>query len=434
MSLNEHVEMPVDKKNISEKIDHLFRYEYGKLVSVLTKTFGTSNIELAEDVVQEAMLEALHKWTYNGVPDNPVGWIYKVAKYKAVNILNREKYKRQYASETAHLLQSEWTVEPTLKQIFTDKEIADDLLRMIFTCCNPSISKDSQVALTLKTLCGFSISEIAKAFLTTEENIHKRLVRARKSIKDANIPFEVPTGRELEQRLSSVHETIYLLFNEGYNTTSIDNPIRYELCEEAIRLTEIIASNSIIKSSNTYALLALMTLNTSRFKSRIDEFDNILDLEDQDRSQWDKELIKKGLYYLEFAAQQNEVSIYHILATISAHHCTAVDFEATDWESILSLYDMLIEIEDSPIVLLNRAIVFSKTASPKKALQQLEKIKDNTVFLSYFPYYTTKATLLFQNKESKKGEKLLNEALKKFNTENHKHIINRVLQYFSKKN
>ena len=175
--------MTRNEKKITEQIDHLFRYEYGKLVSVLTKTFGTANIELAEDVVQEAMLEALNKWTYSGVPTNAIGWIYKVAKYKAVNILNREKYKQQYASELADLLQSEGTAESTLKQIFTDKEIADDQLRMIFTCCNPCISKDSQIALTLKTLCGFSIPEIAKAFLTNEENINKRLVRARKSIK-----------------------------------------------------------------------------------------------------------------------------------------------------------------------------------------------------------------------------------------------------------
>ena len=424
--------MPISEKSISNKIDHLFRHEYGKLVSVLTKTFGTSNIELAEDVVQEAMLEALNKWTYNGIPANPVGWIYKVAKYKALNILNREKYKRRYASDISHFLQSEWTVEPALKQIFTDKEIADDQLRMIFTCCNPSISKDSQVALTLKTLCGFSISEISKAFLTTEENINKRLIRARKSIKDANIPFEVPTGRALEQRLSSVLETIYLLFNEGYNATSVDNPIRYELCEESIRLTEIITSSPIIKSSNTYALLALMTFNTSRFKSRVDEFDNILDLEHQDRKQWDKELIKKGLYYLGFATQQNEVSIYHILATISAHHCTSPDFKSTDWENILSLYDKLIEIDRSPIILLNRAIVFSKIAGPKKALQQLEKIKDNAIFSTYFPYYTAKATLLFQNKESKKATKLLNKTLKQFNTKNHKRLINNILLNFSK--
>jgi RNA polymerase sigma-70 factor (ECF subfamily) len=419
------------KRAISDKIDHLFRHEYGKLVSVLTKTFGTSNIGLAEDVVQEAMLEALNKWSYDGVPTNAVGWIYKVAKYKAVNILNKEKYKRQYSSEIAHHLQSEWTVEPTLKHIFTDKEIVDDQLRMIFTCCNPIISTDSQVALTLKTLCGFSIPEIAKAFLTNEENINKRLVRARRTIKDANTPFEVPTGKELEARLASVLETIYLLFNEGYNASSGDNLVRLELCEEAIRLAEIIASNPNIKSSNIYALLALMTLNTSRFNSRMDEFDNLLDLEHQQRSQWDKELIKKGLYYLEFAAHQNEVSIYHILATISALHCTASDYKSTDWISILHMYDMLIEIDKSPIVLLNRAVVISKTSNPKKALEQLEKIKDNSTFHSYLPYYTTKAELHFRNNQQKIAIELLNRALKLPIGKNHKSFINKRLQEYS---
>ncbi len=426
--------MTLDKKKISDQIDHVFRYEYGKLVSVLTKTFGTSNIELAEDVVQEAMLEALNKWAYNGVPDNPVGWIYKVAKYKAVNILNREKYKRKYESEVAHHLQSEWTLEPTLKHIFTDKEIADDQLRMIFTCCHPSVSRDSQVSLTLKTLCGFSISEIARAFLTTEENINKRLVRARKMIKEADISFEVPAGKELEQRLSSVLETIYLLFNEGYNATSGTELIRYELCEEAIRLAEIITSNPTVKSSNTYALLALMTLNTARFNSRIDEFDNLLDLEHQDRSKWNKELIKKGLYYLDYATERNEVSMYHILATISAHHCTALTYETTDWKGILALYDLLIKIDKSPIILLNRAVVLSKTSTPKKALEQLRKIKDNPAFRSYLPYYTTKAALHFQNNEMKIAIELLNAALELPVEEKRKYFITRKIEEYSKNN
>ena len=423
--------MTVNEKIISNKIDHLFRHEYGKLVSVLTKTFGASNIELAEDVVQEAMLEALNKWAYIGVPENPVGWIYKVSKYKAVNILKREKYKTQYASEATHYLQLEWTLESTIAHIFTDKEIEDDQLRMIFTCCHPSISSDSQVALTLKTLCGFSIPEIAKAFLTNEENINKRLVRARKTIKSTNIPFEIPVGKELDERLLSVLETIYLLFNEGYNASSGEKPIRLELCEEAIRLAEILASNPNTNSSNTYALLALMTLNTSRFQSRTDEFDNILDLEHQDRTQWDREMITKGLYYLEFAARQNEVSVYHILATISAQHCTALDFESTDWESILSLYDMLVEIDHSPIVLLNRTIVLSKITSPQNALQELDKIEDNSLFHSYTPYYTSKATLHFQNNEREMAIQLLNQALKVPIDENDKRLINRLLKDFT---
>lgn len=420
-----------DNKNVLRKIDHLFRHEYGKLVAVLTKTFGTSNIDLAEDVVQEAMLEAINKWSYSGVPENPVGWIYTVAKHKTITILNRQKYKRKYASEVAHYLQSEWTLEPALKHIFTDKEIADDQLRMIFTCCHPSISPDSQVALTLKTLCGFSIPEIAKAFLSTEENINKRLVRARRAIKNANIPFQVPTGKGLEKRLSSVLEAIYLLFNEGYQSSTGNHPIRYELCKEAIRLTEIIASNKNIKSSNVFALLALMTFNISRFQSRMDEFENILDMEHQDRNKWDKELIKKGLYYLEFASQQNEVSIYHILATISAQHCTASDYKSTDWDSILHLYNLLVKIDDSPIVLLNRAVVLSKTSTPKKALQQLNLIKDNTALHSYLPYYTTMAELHFQNNEPKMAINYLNEALKLPLEEKNKVLITKKLSVYS---
>lgn len=426
--------MADDKTNISSRIDHLYRYEYGKLVSVLTKTFGTSNIDLAEDVVQEAMLEALNAWTFVGVPDNPVGWIYKVAKNKALNILNKDKYKRKYESDAAHHLQSEGSTSSGPDHFFTDSEIADDQLRMIFTCCHSSISTDSQVALTLKTLCGFSIPEIAQAFLTTEENINKRLVRARKSVKDADIPFEVPVGKELEERLSSVLEAIYLLFNEGYtNTSSGDNLIQYELCEEAIRLAEIIASNSTIASSNTYALLALMSLNASRFRSRTDEFDNIIDLEHQDRGKWDRQLITKGLYYLEFATKKNEVSIYHILATISAQHCTAPTFQATDWKSILSLYDMLADIDPSPIILLNRAIVISKTSGIKDALLQLDKIKDHTALRAYLPYFTTRAELHFQNNEPEIATNLLNEALNLPIKKSHKSLINKRLKIYSKK-
>jgi len=425
--------MTEDSTNISEKINHLFRYEYGKLVSVLTKAFGSTNIDLAEDVVQDAMLEALKQWSYKGVPNNPVGWIYKVAKYKAVNIVNKEKYKREYNSEITHHLQSEWTVEPALNQIFTDKEIVDDQLRMMFTCCHPSISTDSQIALTLKTLCGFSIPEIAKAFLTTEENINKRLVRARKNIRDANIPFEVPYGRELEQRSKGVLETIYLLFNEGYNATSGNNLIKYELCEEAIRLTEIIASNpNVTKTSNVYALLALMSLNASRFKSRTDEYDNVIDLAHQNRSEWDRSLIQKGLNYLEFAAQQNEISIYLILATISAHHCTANDFDSTDWESILALYNNLIKLDKSPIALLNRAIVVYKITNAKKGLEELDKITDKSTLLSYLPYYISKAELHFKNGETETAKNLLIESLKFPMQENLKALINGRIADYSK--
>ncbi|MGX1929215.1 RNA polymerase sigma factor [Flagellimonas sp. 2504JD4-2] len=424
--------MTQGQSNIAIQIDHLFRQEHGKLIAVLTKTFGTSNIDLAEDVVQEAMVEALGKWTDNGIPDNPVGWIYKVAKYKAVNILNREKYKREYASEVAHHLQSEWTLEPALNHIFTDKEIADDQLRMIFTCCHPVLSADSQIALTLKTLCGFNIPEIAQAFLTSESNINKRLVRARKTIKEANIPFEVPAGSQLEPRLSSVLETIYLLFNEGYNSTSDDSLIRKELCEEAIRLTEIIIQNPSINSSNAHALLALMLFNTARFNSRLDELSNTISLEHQDRSKWDQAMIKKGLTHLAFAAEQKEISIYHLLATISAQHCTAATFESTDWKGILSLYDMLLEIDDSPIIQLNRIIVLSKISGAKAAIEQLKRIENHSSLNTYLPYFTSSAELYFQDKQPKKAIELLEKALELQIGDNRKLLISKKIEGYSK--
>ncbi|MFI5264791.1 MAG: RNA polymerase sigma factor, partial [Candidatus Kapaibacterium sp.] len=187
----------------------------------------------SEDVVQDSLIEALSEWQEKGVPENPTAWLFRVAKNKALNILNREKYQKEYFSEVAHYLQSDWTAEPVLNHLFSEEEIQDDQLRMIFTCCHPAISPDSQVALALKTLCGFSIPEIAKAFLTTEENINKRLVRARQKIRDDKIPFEVPEGKDLEKRQAAVLETIYLLFNEGYSASKGNDLIRFANCSRA---------------------------------------------------------------------------------------------------------------------------------------------------------------------------------------------------------
>ncbi len=352
-------------------------------------------METAEDVVQEAMIEALSQWSLNGVPDNPVGWIYKVARNKAVNVVNRDLFRQKYVTEVSKHLQSEWTVEPMLNLIFSDNEIADDQLRMIFTCCHSSVSSDSQIALALKTLCGFSITEIAKSYLTTNDTISKRLVRARSDIRKAKISFEVPSGKELDERLGNVLETIYLLFNEGYNSSTGDELIRFELCKEAIRLAEIVASNtSILKKSKVYGLLALMLLNASRFNSRVDENNNSLDLTEQDRSKWDAEMIEQGLKYLGLATLDGEASSYLMLGTISAHHCTAGTVENTNWQAILDLYDNLMILDFSPVVLLNRAVVIYKISGAQKGLEAVNEIGGDLE--SYLPYYTVKAELQFQ--------------------------------------
>jgi RNA polymerase sigma-70 factor (ECF subfamily) len=283
---------------------------------------------------------------------------------------------------------------------------------MMFTCCHPAISADSQVALTLKTLCGFSISEIAKAFLTTDENINKRLVRARQKIREDNIPFEVPDGKILESRLDAVLETIYLLFNEGYSASTGNDVIRFELCEEAIRLSEIIAAHEVLKDqSSVHAILSLMYLNACRFKSRTDDKGNILTMAEQDRSLWDRDLMQQGFYYLEKSTSQKSLSIYHVLAAISAYHCAAKDFESTEWSSILSLYDKLIRIDASPVVMLNRAIVVSKVNGPLQGLEELEKIKDSPALETYHLFHSTKAEFYMQINEWQKASHCLEKAI-----------------------
>jgi RNA polymerase sigma factor (sigma-70 family) len=401
-----------DQLEIDQLIDHLFRHESGKMVSVLTRIFGAENLDLAEDVVQDSLIEAMKLWTYKGVPENPSAWLFRVAKNKALNILNREKYKRQYSSDVVHFLKSEWTAEPALNNLFSEEEILDDQLRMMFICCHPSISPDSQIALTLKTLCGFSTPEIAKAFLTTEENIKKRLVRARKKIREEKIPFEVPHGKDLEKRLHIVLETIYLLFNEGYSASTGTDLIRLEICEEAIRLAEIISHHSTIHQQvNVYALLALMQLNASRFKARQDGNGNILTLEKQNRSRWNYSLMQKGFFNLEKSSPGNSISIYHILAGISAYHCSAVDYNATDWKGILTLYDKLLEIDSSPIVILNRAIALSKVYGAEKAITELEHIKNIASLKTYYLFYSAQAEFCIELNQFSKAAASLKTAV-----------------------
>jgi RNA polymerase sigma-70 factor (ECF subfamily) len=260
----------------------------------------------------------------------------------------------------------------------------------MFTCCHPSITGDSQTSLILKTLCGFNLSEIARAFLTTEENVHKRLVRARQKIREHKIPFEVPPATHMEERLEVVLQTIYLLFNEGYNASSGNDLIRYELCAEAIRLAEIISGSQVIKDkSKVYACLALMYLNASRFTARQNEKGEILTMAEQDRNQWDGILMQKGFVYLNQAASDIHISVYHLLAAISAYHCSAVNFGSTDWKSILLLYDKLAEINPSPLVVLNRAIAVLNVHGVEEAIDELEKLKTTSSLKRYHLFYST---------------------------------------------
>ena len=421
--------------NVNRIVDNLFRHDSGRLVSVLTRIFGAENLDLAEDVVQDSLVEAINQWSYKGVPENPSGWLFMVAKNKALNIVRREKYKRKYLTDVSQFLESEWTVQPALNHLFSGQQILDDQLRMMFTCCHPAISADSAVALTLKTLCGFSIAEIATAFLTTEENINKRLVRARQKIREDKIPFSIPEAQDLEKRLGTVLETIYLLFNEGYSASSGNSLIRFELCGEAIRLAEIILEHDAIQNKSiVYAILALMNLNACRFKARSNGEGVIFTMAEQDRSQWDHLLMQKGFYCLERSTAQPSLSIYHILAAISAHHCAAKDFESTDWEGILSLYDKLVLMDDSHVVLLNRAVVVAKVKGAASGLKELEKVRDNPAFAMYHLFHATCAEFYIELNDFVNAAASIDNAIKFARLPVEKDLLRNRLDQLKKKN
>lgn len=362
-------------QNVNKLADHLFRHESGKMVAVLTRIFGLTNIEMAEDIVQDAFMQALKEWSFK-MPPNPSAWLMAVAKNKAIDIIRRERYKENYAKESAAEMQTEYNSVPIIENLFMKNEIKDSQLRMIFACCHPALSYADQIAFTLKICSGFSIDEIAAALLTNKETIKKRIHRARKLIAEKNLKFDIPLGNDLKKRLDTVLHSIYLLFNEGYNSSNKSDLIRKDLCEEAIRLALMLTENEFISQPKCYALVALMTLLASRFESRLDENEEIILLEEQDRSKWSADLIQLGLRYLNQSSDGNEVSDYHIEAAIVAEHSIAKNFSETNWERILYLYDILKEINPSPVVLLNRAIVIGKIYGANQAIEEINFIHD----------------------------------------------------------
>lgn len=369
---------------ISQLADHLFRQEAGKLVSVLTGIFGIDRLQLAEDVVQEAMVRALQTWPYYGVPKNPAAWLTQAAKNLALDTIRREKtFQEKQPQIIAHIEQLPGEAETGSSPTFAT-EIKDDRLRMMFACCHPLISREDQVALALKTLCGFSPPEIAKAFLTTEAAIAKRLTRAKQRIREAGIRFEIPEGDELQRRLDAVLQSLYLLFNEGYKASSGETLIREDLCHEAIRLTGLLAEHPAGNQPKTHALLALMLLNAARIPSRTDNAGNLLRLQDQDRSRWNHPLVARGLFHLTQSAAGQELSEYHLQAGIAACHCAARDYAATDWGHILELYDRLIEFDDSPVVALNRAVAVAEVHGPQAGIEAVGAIRNLQSLESYY--------------------------------------------------
>jgi RNA polymerase sigma factor (sigma-70 family) len=398
-----------DARQVPDVLEHLFRREAGKMVATLTGIFGIEHLTLAEDVVQEALARAMQIWPFRGVPANPSAWIMRVSRNLALDVVRRDKVFREKTDEIVRLAQHEDGAEGAS---FNDQEIADDRLRMMFVCCHPSIPPDAQVALALKTLCGFGVAEISRAFLTSEAAIAKRLTRTKQKIREARIPFEIPAGKDLAPRLDGVLCCIYLLYNEGYKASSGDKLVREDICEEAIRLGELVVGHPVGNLPKTHALLALLFLNSARFPARSDSEGNLLRLQDQDRSQWDKGRICRGMYHLVQSAAGEEISQYHLQAGIAACHCAAKDYESTDWARILSLYDHLAQMDNSPIIALNRAVAIANVRGAEAAISAVEAIRNRAELDSYHLLYAVMAELEVRRGNHAVAEHYFRQALK----------------------
>src|SRR5579859_1748747 len=372
----------VQSPEVSTVVEHLFRHEAGKMVATLTKIFGIEHLTLAEDVVQEALARALQTWPFYGVPKNPAAWIMRASRNLAVDVVRRQKVFRDKEPEIIRLM-DRGSPAPD-EAIFPEEEIADDRLRLMFACCHPQVPGEAQVALALKVLCGFNVTEIARAFLTTDAAIAKRLTRARQKIAEARIPFELPAGEELSRRLDGVLQSLYLLFNEGYKASTGDKLVREEICAEAIRLASLLAEHPTGNRPKTHALLALMLLNAARNPTRTDPEGNLLRLEEQDRTRWLQPMMARGMLHLAQSAAGDEISEYHLQAGIAACHCAVKDYASTDWPQILSLYDRLIEFDDSPVVALNRAVALAEVNGPQAGIEAVNAIQNLQSLESYY--------------------------------------------------
>ncbi len=353
-----------------ELIPHLFRTEFRKIAAVLSKFFGIENLELAEDIASETFLSALENWPYKGIPENPVAWLYTVAKNKAKNHLHRNQvFVEKVAKEIKYSSLQNEEVEIDL----SEKNISDSQLQMLFALSHPSIPAESQIGLSLRILCGFGIEEIANAFLTNKETINKRLFRAKEKLRIEKVKIEFPSKEEINNRLEAVLTTLYLLFNEGYYSESQDTILREDLCAEAIRLADLLIGNEQTNQPNVNALFALMCFHSSRFKARKNEKGEMILYEDQDETLWDQELIAKGFYHLHRASQGNKISKYHLEATIAYWNTQKADTKEK-WESILQLYNRLLQLEYSPVAALNRTYALAKANGKEEAIIEAEKL------------------------------------------------------------
>ena len=392
---------------VESLVGNLFRHKAGELVSMLTRLFGVDRIELAEDVVQEALVAALQVWPYRGVPDNPGGWLATVARNRALDILRREKVL------DGKIRRGRGAASPVFAdpERFLEDPFGDDQLTMMFLCCHPVLSREAQIALTLKTVSGFGVAEIARAFLVPRETIAQRLVRAKRRLAAKRVAFALPLPEHCAPRRDAVLQILYLLFNEGYTVGEGRNLVREDLCAEAIRLCTLLAGHPVGDRPEAHALLALMLFQASRFQTRTDIDGNLLLMAEQDRSLWNGRLIREGLLHLGRAGTGDALSEYHLLAGISACHAAAARYQDTDWRRILFYYDAIMDLHPSPVAALNRAVAVAMLEGPAAGLAALEGIRSERGLQAYYLLPATFGELHERVGDLKKAAEFYRQAL-----------------------
>lgn len=394
------------KANSEALVEHVFRHEYGKIISLLTHKFGPAHLERIEDAVQDALIKAMQVWGYKEPPENPTAWLLRVANNQLIDRLRRDK--KMVETDLEPFFKKAMT---TPKEVKLDYMINDSQLKMIFACCHPALSQEYQIILSLKLIAGFGNAEIAKALLKKEETVAKSFTRAKKRLKDKVKTLDTPIELGLKSRLNIVLKVIYLIFSEGYAASSGTVLIKKDICLEAIRLALLLTKNKYCNQPEVHALIALMYFHTSRFDARIDENGNMVDLETQDRRLYDTEMINKGIQQMDEAGLESGLSDYHIQAAISYYHCIAKDFSETDWKSILGLYDLQLQRQYSPIVQLNRIVPFHKVFGAKKANLELQNFEKSPHFIGNALFYAIKAEVSKDLKEWQQSKKALKKAI-----------------------
>ena len=387
-----------ETSDVSGLVDHLFRHEAGRMVAALARSFGPANLPMVEEVVQDALVQALKRWPFHGIPDNPSAWLYRVARNMALDRLRRGKTFTDKEEQIRSSFEDAMAASESrrIPDAPFRAEITDDQLRLIFLCCHPELPIHGRIALTLKLVMGLGVDEIAGALRSKSTAVAQRITRAQRKIRSESFAFEMPKPDEMPERLDAVLSVLYLAFNEGYSTFQGEELLRRDLCFEALRLTEQLAEHQTISSPSIHALASLMHFHVSRLPTRVDDHGELVLLEDQDRNRWDGEHLRRAFRRLGLATAGNEETVYHLQAAIAAEHAMASHLDRTDWSAIVHYYNRLLRLDPSPIVGLNRAVALGRLEGAERGLDEIQKLEDHPSIQDYYLLGATRGRLLLE--------------------------------------